>query len=108
MRFAFRLGLALGKVDPVNEILGVLDTVQLAYWQAFLDLEPLPADRADVRSAFHTAIIANRLAWSDDTEAIQPSDLIIDWSATAEEPAAVDPVEESDALIMQINTLFQR
>ena len=105
LRFVFRLGLALGKVDPVNEILGVLDARQLAYWQAFLDVEPLAADRADVRDALHTAILANRLGLSDENDAIHPSDLVVDWHA-AVEPVSVDPVAEADALLLQIGTLF--
>lgn len=96
-------------MDPVNEVLGVLDARQLAFWQAFLDVEPLPADRADVRDALHTAIIGNRLGWSDETEALQPSDLIVDWEAVVTKTVeTVDPVNEADGLVMQINTLFGR
>lgn len=115
MRFVYRLAGHLKIVDPVNAILGKLTNRQLAYWMAFLDMEPLAPDRADVRSAFHTAVQANRLDMlisatlgvAMEGEPLQPSDLIIDWDAAAEPAKPVDPIGEADALVLAINSRFR-
>lgn len=115
LRFAYQLAGHLKIIDPVNAILGKLDNRQLATWMAFLDMEPLAADRADVRSGFHTALIANRLdnlascilMQPLDGEPLQPSELIIDWQKASEPAKTVDPVIEADALVLAINARFR-
>lgn len=83
MRFAFRLAAQLGIVDPIRDILGRIDADLFALWAAFLDLEPLAADRADVRDAFHTSVIVN--AWlPDEAEPIDVETLVVPWQDAAE------------------------
>lgn len=107
LRFAYRLALHLGKLDPVADVLMKLSTRQLAYWMAYLQLEPLAVDRDDQRGAFHTAFLADRLTLP--TESTDPADLVIDWQELSE-PEDVkpsEPIAEADALILAINSRFR-
>lgn len=91
------------------EVLAVCNRRLLVYWMAFLQLEPLPADRDDRRAALHAATLANRFRMSAETPAITPKDLTVDWQAESEPaptPAAASPQQEADAIVSQICTLF--
>lgn len=106
LRFAYRLALHLGKLDPVGEILLKLSTRQLSYWMAYLQLEPLAVDRDDKRQAFHAAFLADRLTMP--AEATDPADLVIDWQELSEpeDITPADPIAEADALILSIHSRF--
>jgi hypothetical protein len=109
LRFSYRLAAHLGIVDPVGEILGRLDLRQILTWMAYLELEPTPADRSDVRSAFLFANLMNQ--WkSRDAPAISVQDLLIDWEQNSEPPADyTEAVSQSEqAMQMQILSRFGR
>lgn len=109
LRFAYRLAAHLGILDPVGEVLGRLDLRQILTWMAFLELEPTPADRSDVRSAFLFANLMNQ--WkSKDSPAITVQDLTIDWEQISQAPADyTEAVAQSEqAMQMQILSRFGR
>ena len=111
LRFAYRLGWHFQKLNPVRDILFEVDRRGLAYWMAFLQLEPPEAARADIRAAVHAAFLGDRFALA--TESTDPNDLILDWHKLSEPPPEKLITEdearkaEADALILKINTLFR-
>jgi hypothetical protein len=111
LRFAYRLGWRFGKLNPVRDILFEIDRRGLAYWMAFLQLEPAEADRADRREAVHTAFLGDRIALA--TEPTDPNELILDWRKLSEPPPekSISRDEarraEADALLLALNTVFR-
>lgn len=111
LRFAYRLGWHFKKLHPVREILFGTDRRNLAYWMAYLQLEPTDAARADIREAVHAAFLGDRIALA--TEPTDPNELIMDWQKLSEPPPE-KPISraearraEADALIVAINAVFR-
>ena len=77
LRFCYRLGLQVGELDPVQNIYGRLTRRQICTWMAFLQLEPLTADRLEHLSAFQNAMLFNRRLREGETP-LEVSDLLID------------------------------
>lgn len=115
LRFAFRLAAHLGKLDPVGEVLAKLSRRQLVYWMAFLQLEPLPADRADARSAVLFAGLMNHVSdcmapWHDSRlPDVQAADLLIDWGREADDKPVdfvSQSIDEAEEEALRIAALF--
>lgn len=75
-------------MDPVGEIYGRLTRRQLAYWMAFLQLEPPAEHRAEMSSAFQNAVLFNRRL-REGEQPVQLDDLLIPWETRSE---VADPI----------------
>lgn len=111
LRFAYRLGWHFKRLHPVREILFGTDRRNLAYWMAYLQLEPPDAERADRREAVHAAFLGDRFGLVN--QPTDPNDLILDWKKLSEPPPE-KPISrdearraEADALLLTINTVFR-
>lgn len=112
LRFVYRLGWHFQKLNPVRDIAFAMDRRNLAYWMAYLQLEPPEADRADKRAAVHAAFIGDRVSLA--TTATDPNDLILDWKKISEPPPPENTISradarkaEADALLVAINAVFR-
>lgn len=109
LRFAYRLGFHFQALNPVRDVLFAMDRRSLAYWMAFLQLEPPESERADRRAAVHTAFLGDRFGMAETPT--DPNALILDWKQLSEPPRDIRGDEarknEADALILAINTIFR-
>lgn len=74
-RFAFRLALALGQVNP-DAMLARLPQRVWSEWQEFAMLEPFSEERADLRAGIIAATVANCLARGKGKPAFKPRDFM--------------------------------
>ena len=74
-RFAFRLALAAGEVNP-DAMLVQLPWRIWREWQVFAALEPFGEERADLRAGIVASVIANCLARGRGKPAFKPRDFM--------------------------------
>lgn len=115
LMFAFRLAAHMGKLDPVKDVLAKLSRDQLIYWMAYLNLEPLPADRAEASSAVLFAGLMNHLSYlvspfhEGTIPTVAASDLMIEWDREYTETAvdfAAQSIDEAEEEALRIAAMF--
>jgi len=85
-RFAFRLALALGYLNP-DAMLARMPYRIWSEWQAFAALEPFGEERADLRAGIVAATVANCMARGKGRRSFKPRDFMPRFEETQRKPA---------------------
>lgn len=95
--FYFRLALSLG--CTVRDLLARIDSEELSEWMAYYQIEPFGEQRADLRNAINSCVMAN--AWrGKNSRTFKLSDFIPDF---LRKPKAQQTEKEMKALLVRIS-----
>jgi hypothetical protein len=83
----------------VRELLARMDSHEIAEWQAYASIWPLPVDRGDIQTGIMASTNAN-CHRAEGTVAFKPADFMPDWT---KEKAEAD---EQEAIAFQVQGAF--
>lgn len=83
----------------VRELLARMDSHEIAEWQAYASIWPLPVDRGDINAGIVASVTAN-CHRGEGTPAFKPADFMPDWT---KEKAEAD---ENEAIAHQVHGAF--